>query len=656
MLDLWQNDAQATAPPQPNEAPDVPADFGDRFAGEWAYNRMVTGSTADENARNEALGSFVDQIKQAGGGDAFDAAFVNRLGRTALASSNPLDVASGGGIPTSYDTLDVANGVIAQMQQANPTLALQPLTADELNRRAISLQQGAQATYADLQARGSTFGGKVGGFLGGFSASAAEPQNIAALAIPVGGEMTLLRAALVGAGLFAGSQAISEAANPNRAQVIPDYSPGRAVAEAAVEGAALGTGGEMAARGLGALWMRAKTGAWPTSVRDAGNIVESEANIENTNILPGADGEAAHRDALGQSIDQVLNGKSVGVDIARASQALMGRLQSERPFAVPVVDMGAIARTSEEAGLRERSAAIADQLGAIAPGDQGAAETLARVRQVEGDMAQAPSFEARRALSNRRDELLADTTPEQLQAAAAPLEQRRTLTAEQSSIDDRLAEIAGERAKLTPPTGEPAQPFNLGQTSGVAPTLFDIHTGRIDNLMAMRAGGTDMRPALEDGVKALGELTGHVTPPEDAKAIAGRVAGAGSDDEARAILNETVARPRTIRETLPSEPGVSAPMTAPVPAVPARSFAESVEADRTLADPRSDVAMQAEAERQLAQLAADKKGNTLIPVGVDDKGEPIYRSLANMLSEAKSDRDAAARLEACMTPMSEAAE
>ena len=71
-----------------------------------------------------------------------------------------------------------------------------------------------------------------------------------------------LFAALVGAGLFAGSQAISEAANPNRAQVIPDYSPGRAVAEAAVEGAALGTGGEMAARGLGALWMRAKTGAW----------------------------------------------------------------------------------------------------------------------------------------------------------------------------------------------------------------------------------------------------------------------------------------------------------------------------------------------------------------------------------------------------------
>jgi hypothetical protein len=93
-----------------------------------------------------------------------------------------------------------------------------------------------------------------------------------------------------------------------------------------------------------------------------------------------------------------------------------------------------------------------------------------------------------------------------------------------------------------------------------------------------------------------------------------------------------------------------------VSAVPDRSFAESVEPAKTLADPRNEIAMQAEAERQLAQLAADKKGNTLIPVGVDDKGEPIYRSLANMLSEAKADRDAAARLEACMTPMSEAAE
>ena len=642
MLDLWQNDAQQAATPQPGEAADLPADFGDKFAGEWAYNRMVTGSLADENARNEALGAVEGQIRQAGGGDAFDSAFAARIG-------------NGDVMLTSADTLDVANGVIAQLRQKDPTLALQPLTADELNRRAISLQQGAQATYGDLQARGSTFGGKVGGFLGGFSASAAEPQNIAALAIPVGGEMTLLRAALVGGGLFAGSQAISEAANPNRGQVIPGYSPVRAVGEAAVEGAALGAAGEGVARGLGALWTRVKTGAWPTSVRDAGNIVESEANVQATNILPGADGDAAHRDALGRSIDQILNGQPVDVDIA-ARLAI-----ADGAPAIRAAVRGSDRRHGRDRphlrGSRATRAQRGDRRPARRPrarrprrGRDAGARPPGRRRHGAGAV-----FEARRALSNRRDELLSDTTPEALQSAAAPIEQRRILENQQSSIDDRLAEIAAERAKLTPPA-EPAQPFNLGQSSPASlapPTLFDIHTGRIDNLMAMRAGGADMRPALENGVKALGELTGHTMPPEDASAIAARVARAGSDDEARAILNETVARPRTIRETLPDKPpAVSAPMSA----VPARSFAESADVPKTLADPRADAAMQADAEGQLARLAAEKKGNVLIPVGVDDKGEPIVRSLANMLDEAKSDRAAAAQLEACMTPMSEAAE
>lgn len=643
MLDLWQDDAdRAAATPQPGEAQDVPAGFGEKFAGEWAHNGMVTGALANENTRNAAVGSFIDQIRQAGGGDAFDSAYAARVG-------------NGDVNLTSGDALDVANGVVAQLRQKSPSLALQPITDDELNRRALGLQQGAQATYGDLQARGSTFAGALGGFLGGLSASAAEPQNIAALAIPIGGELGLLRSVLMGAGIGAGSQAVSEALNPNRAQVEgPAYSPLGEIAQAGVAGGAVGG----IAHGLGALWTRVKTGAWPTSVRDAGNLVESEANIANTNILPGADGEAAHRDALGQSIDQILNGKPVNVDIARASQALMARLQSERPFAVPVVNMGEVARTSEEAGLQERGAAIADQLAVLPAGDQNAAETLARVRQIESDTAQAPSFEARRALSNRRDELLADTTPEQLQAAAAPIEQRRALEAEQSSINDRLGEIAAERAKLTPPTGDAAQPFNLGQTSGVAPTLFDIHQGRIDNLMEMRSGGPDMRPSLESGVKALGDLTGADMPAEDVKDIASRVAAAKSDGEARAILNETVARPRTIRETLPARSqgaGDVNPAASRMPSVPDRSFADSVEPEATLADARNDRAMQAEAERQLDRLAAEK-GDIQIPVGADERGEPIYRSMADILDEAKADRDAAAQLEACMSPMSEAAE
>jgi hypothetical protein len=81
-------------------------------------------------------------------------------------------------------------------------------------------------------------------------------------------------------------------------------------------------------------------------------------------------------------------------------------------------------------------------LNSLAPGDPAAAATLARLEEIDRQLATALTAAERKALAARRDELLADTTPEKLQAAAAPLEQRRTLTAEQASIAARLSETA----------------------------------------------------------------------------------------------------------------------------------------------------------------------------------------------------------------------
>jgi hypothetical protein len=50
------------------------------------------------------------------------------------------------------------------------------------------------------------------------------------------------------------------------------------ILEAGLGGAVLGGG----LKGLSALWTRQKTGAWPRTVRDAGNVVESEAQIAAT--------------------------------------------------------------------------------------------------------------------------------------------------------------------------------------------------------------------------------------------------------------------------------------------------------------------------------------------------------------------------------------
>jgi hypothetical protein len=66
-------------------------------------------------------------------------------------------------------------------------------------------------------------------------------------------------------------------------------------------------------KGLGMAWGRAKTGVWPRSIRDAGNVVESEAQVAQSNVLPGLEGEVAHRDALAKTIDDVVAGRKVEV-------------------------------------------------------------------------------------------------------------------------------------------------------------------------------------------------------------------------------------------------------------------------------------------------------------------------------------------------------
>ena len=176
-------------------------------------------------------------------------------------------------------------------------------------------------------------------------------------------------------------------------------------------------------------------------------LIQSEANVLNSNVLPGAEGEAAHQDALGQSIGQILRGDPVDPDIAAASQTVMARAQREQGFTLPKFDAAEVSRLSEEAELHERSGALTDQLASLPSGDQGAAETLARLQQVERELSEATTPEARRALSDRRDELLTDTNPETLQAAAAPIEQRRAATSEQAAIDARLQEIDNERGQ-----------------------------------------------------------------------------------------------------------------------------------------------------------------------------------------------------------------
>jgi hypothetical protein len=160
-------------------------------------------------------------------------------------------------------------------------------------------------------------------------------------------------------------------------------------------------------------------------------------------------------------------------------------------------------------------------------GSQAAAETLARLEEIDRQLAAATTATERKTLSNRRDELLADTTPEALRAAAAPLEQRRALAAEQASIADRLSEIDKTRAELkTIPQASFGQrsvvPYSL---SSLAEQQRDLH----------QAGFIPSMPASELAV-ATEDLYGTGPKPEASTPVAARAPSeAGSTEEATAL-------------------------------------------------------------------------------------------------------------------------
>jgi len=112
-------------------------------------------------------------------------------------------------------------------------------------------------------------------------------------------------------------------------------------------------------------------------------------------------------------------------------------------------DQGARDRFVREAGLQSALAQMPAP-AEVPPEATAAAEHLARVRAVEQQLANPDLGAAdRRQLSTRRDELLADTTPEQLEAAARPIEDARRRAAVESQLADIGTERTQARADLT---------------------------------------------------------------------------------------------------------------------------------------------------------------------------------------------------------------
>lgn len=305
MLDLWQNDQNNSAAPQTGEGHDLPATFGEGFEASWNEGQLFSQSVAGENSRLAALGDYLDEVKSKTGAD--------------IASQ--LDYGSSDTPISSRLLLNQTNDQIDKINKARG-LNIDPLSDDDLEQRAVAKSRNAVAASAAMGDREQTFGSRAGSFLGSFASGATDPVNIATLPVAPETESVGILAAALRWGAVAGvSQAAIEAAGaPFHEEVQPGYmesgAPLMNVAGAAGSGFLLGGG----TKALGNLWTRVKSGAWPQSVRDAGNVVESEANIASTNVLPGIDGEVANRTALQKSIESIVDGRQIDVgDIVTGS-------------------------------------------------------------------------------------------------------------------------------------------------------------------------------------------------------------------------------------------------------------------------------------------------------------------------------------------------
>ncbi len=509
-LDLYQGNQDQAARMQPNEGTRLPTGFDENFSAAWSDGRLFSQSIAKLNARASALDDYADEVKRQTGGDLTE------------------DLApKEGGVPLDYDAI---NAKVAALKAKNQAFTIDPLSDEEIDRRALAKAQAAHRTYETLQTGEKTWGGSFGTGLGSAAASAADPINIVALGVaPEAAGISIVASALRWGALAGLSQAAIEFSSDQfKEQVQPGYTesgaPIREIGGAFISGAVLSG----SVKALGNAWTRVKTGAWPTSVRDAGNVIESEANVANTNPFPGAEGEVAHHEALVKTIDDILAGRPVQIDgiitpeFLDRSRMMVQSLQANEPMRLPVINRRAIELVAEQDKLSRRDAELASNLETMPQGDISAADRLNRLQAVDQQIAATEDLAEKRKLGERRDQILVNTNPEALQAAAAPIEARRQAEAERASIAARLDDITAEHANLQASSLPPMELPALGARERI-PTgpkgQFEMDLQPAAEEPVTPKVAVSKEPAIQPPLQTTEEMTKTLTAPDHQDAI-----------------------------------------------------------------------------------------------------------------------------------------
>lgn len=267
--------------------------FVERFKAD--FSAMVDGANINvrEKTRAEIQDEFIREFYQASG---------QRIDRWL----------GGPGVNPIAERETSARKQVDQWRAANPDVKFRDFPTpeyldEETKRRASDVLDRSAA----LATRSTGWGSSIGGFLGTAAGAIRDPINLMTMSLGASPAAGILRTAMIEGAIGSGSEAAIQGFNYDfRKEVDKNYSASTALYEigaAGVGGAVLGGG----FKGLADVWQRAKTGKWPSHVRDTANVVTREAAIPNSRFPQTISGETAHRAAIAKSLDDLAAGRPV---------------------------------------------------------------------------------------------------------------------------------------------------------------------------------------------------------------------------------------------------------------------------------------------------------------------------------------------------------
>ena len=419
MLDIGLDKVDTSILPSKGWSPGSPASAGERFSLELEAFRLGSLSNSQEMGRYRAYEDIITRVRDLTGED-----IVNPMALSPRKIDRKHFNVAGAGQPSRNEQIQTLSEAIERAKEIDPTI---PQIGD-IEQSVFDKAKAAHNAAFRAGEVSSPWTGPAA-FAGMMAGAMTDPANLATLPLGaparLGGNVAIrtLKAMMVEGGIAAGTQAGIEVSTSDfkKASGIEDSSLANILAA--------GLGGAVLAGGL----------------RGISELVASRAASKIGLTLDQLDSLAV----AGRYADDV-SSTPKGMDVEQHLDNLEAAILSVSRME-PITPQGSFSLVRGLPDIREErllAIALEDEkfaagLGTLGPDITPArADILARLEAVESQLKNPDlTQEARKKFLRRRDELLADTTPEALRSEAA-------VSAERRFMENARAKLNAEADKL----------------------------------------------------------------------------------------------------------------------------------------------------------------------------------------------------------------